>query len=242
MKVATPLVPIYSRSVTFPKTDGRDWEDAVALSHRSMRYAVADGVSVDSFASRDWAQSLVQAYVKAPAGASERETFERLQQDWAARRPTTDVRRAIFDAGSFATFLGISFQIDRDRTLWTASAVGDSCLFHVRKGVLVKSFPLTDSGQFNNTPPLVASHSAADDIERLGKRAAGELRKGDVILLATDELSQWALCQGQTSKLVWSLLCCLDQRSLNRLVLEERATGRMKADDISLVQISMNGR
>ena len=47
--------------------------------------------------------------------------------------------------------------IDKPEGYWKVAAYGDSCIFHIRNSNLIKSFPLSYSSEFNNTPNLISS-------------------------------------------------------------------------------------
>jgi hypothetical protein len=58
------------------------------------------------------------------------------------------------EQGTFATLLGL--EIDTDNC-WRSMAIGDSCLFVVRDGKLLHSFPIETASQFNHRPNLIGT-------------------------------------------------------------------------------------
>ena len=108
-----------------------------------------------------------------------------------------------FNQGAFATFLGVVV----DEGNWQALAVGDSCLFHIRDGAMLLAFPLTHSGQFGNSPWLIGSRTATDEVPlRRGLRASGDHQPGDRLRLMTDALSRWFLHAVEVGQQPWLLL------------------------------------
>src|SRR5262249_61547162 len=70
------------------------------------------------------------------------------------------MEEALSRGGAFAPFLGLVLEPNPDGPApwkWQAHAVGDSCLFLVRRGEPVLSFPLAHSAEFGSTPRLVGS-------------------------------------------------------------------------------------
>jgi hypothetical protein len=137
--------------------------------------------------------------------------------------------------GSFATLLGVTVSEGH----WCAIAVGDTCLFHVRDGAMLSSFPYTASAEFSARPVLVctaawAAQSMADAIHL----AEGELRTGDVIVMATDGLAQWLLRSVESDRQPWHVFD-EGKDALQSLVDEERASRRMRNDDVGCAWVAV---
>src|SRR5215471_15862792 len=169
-----------------------EYEDAYAVKPEALRFAVADGASETSFA-RQWAELLVEGFVQeAPSAAGLREFVTPLQAVWSERKAAD---------GAFSSLLGLS--IDGDR--WRAVAVGDTCLFVVRSGKMLRAFPLERAEQFSNRPSLLSSLSRAnvgvwDDIATV----EGELVEKDRLLLMTDALAHWFLVEAEMGRRPWA--------------------------------------
>jgi hypothetical protein len=248
---------IAARAFWLPKSPdaAEEWEDGVALSEATMRFAVADGASA-GFDSREWARALVTAYRddppargSPPHAAAEwlRRTGERhharsqdaRSQDVAAADAWMYTRAE--REGSFAAFLGLRFwPLPPDRLGWEAVAVGDCCLFHVRESRLLDTFPLRRPDQFTRRPDLVPS--APRSLSLLTSRVLikdGVAEPGDLFLLGTDEISKWLLGQGGTSP-VWRDLRDLRRAGFRALVEEQLAAGAMEADDMTLACLQVH--
>ena len=76
---------------------------------------------------------------------------------------------------------------------WTAWAVGDICLFHIRDGQLIASFPIGASADFNTTPQLYQSKAMRPTPQAVVTR--GELRPDDLLVFATDATAQRLLAE-----------------------------------------------
>ena len=138
-----------------------EYEDAYAVKPEALRFAVADGASETSFA-RQWAELLVEGFVQgAPSAAELRDFVTPLQAAWAegqkGKATAWYSERKAAD-GAFSSLLGVTIEGDR----WRALAIGDTCLFVVRSGKMLRAFPLERAEQFSNRPSLLSSISRAN--------------------------------------------------------------------------------
>jgi hypothetical protein len=202
------------------------------LPARATRFAVADGASESSFAGA-WARLLVETFVRGPVRWPA--WLTPLQERWAATVVTAPLpwyAEAKFEEGAFATLLGVVVEPRRRR--WRAWAIGDSCLFHLRRNRLLRAFPLIHSGEFGNAPRLVGSRSRPP----LWDRARGSWRAGDRLLLMTDALAQWFLRRVEAGRRPW--------RAVERLQRDEDFAqwlgklsdhGELRNDDVTLLTV-----
>jgi hypothetical protein len=182
------------RVFRLPKAGSRraEDEDGVAWSRRERRFAVADGASASAFA-RLWAHLLVHAYT---AGWLTPEALETdlapVQARWAAlvdRRPMPWYAMEQARRGAFAALVGLSLSADGG---WSALAVGDCCLFHLRRGALLVAFPVDDPDAFDNRPMLLGSRPVSNRrLRECGAiaTASGAWQPGDTFLLMSDALA-----------------------------------------------------
>ena len=241
-------IPIHWRSFSLVKQGhGADeYEDAAAADGARGRFAVADGASESSFAAL-WAGLLAREFVRAPLGRRRR---------WAAWLPPLRARwakeldgRALpwyaeekLRVGAFATFLGLVVRPSR----WRAVAVGDSCLFHLREGRLLRAFPLSRSDEFGNTPRLVGSRAPEPDaIEHQQLRAQGHCRADDRFLLATDALAQWFLRQVEGGNEPWPAVNRLLEPPADDAVFASwidklRESEGLRNDDVTLLVLDLS--
>ncbi|MFD3774765.1 hypothetical protein [Streptomyces sp. NPDC058612] len=128
------------------------------------------------------------------------------------------------------------------RWTWHAFALGDSCLFHLRDGQLITSFPIADADGFGITPQLLGSRNRdAALITERASTATGELRTDDELLLATDALAAWLLSHpeidsGGPGKQLGKL-ADLDQETFADWVQNQRDKSRMRNDDVALIRM-----
>jgi hypothetical protein len=227
-----------------------EYEDASAGDPDNGRFAVADGASEASFAG-SWARGLVEAFVSTPG------------KPWQDFTWLTDVRRnwskevdqlslpwyaeTKRDEGAYATLVGLALRqpvADKGGT-WRAVAVGDACLFHIRQGRLLASFPLTASAEFANNPPLIGSRPGPQDARGgLWEQGHGRWQPNDRFLLMTDALAQWFLRQTETEgnplAVIDELLGCADpQKAFSDWINRRRDRDGLRNDDVTLLVVDI---
>lgn len=226
-----------------------EYEDAAwprrAVRHdlRSFRVAAADGATETSFSGL-WARLLVRAY------GMGRLRPDRLTADLAplraAWRAEVGVRPLSWYAeekvrhGAYAALLGLSVRTDGT---WSAVAVGDTCLFHVRSGTLLLAFPITHSEGFSNRPVLIGTDPAGDGpMHKSLLETGGTCVPGDTWYLATDALAAWMVRVALSGGAPWPELdrLCLRPRSrFEAWLAARRADGTMRNDDVTLVRVAV---
>lgn len=198
-----------------------EYEDAFALSGDTLplRAAVADGATESAF-SGGWARAVAQQYVHAGPDAPLRDAIQQARRSWT---PPHDARwyvAAKAEQGAHAAVLGL--QIDPNG--WRAEAVGDCCLFWVRGGQLLESFPMASASEFSHRPALISSL----DESAQPKSASGTWKPDDTFLLATDAFAAWLLAQE-----VFPDLADLDG------LFERARTAGMRNDDVTALRVTI---
>jgi hypothetical protein len=245
-----------------------EYEDALAVRPHPgatgafagphLRVAVADGAS-ESFLAREWASRLVQTCTRRRQWGLE-PCLRRAVADWellvqhyveqrvAAARPLRWYEEIRLAQGAFATLLVLDLRAadGSGGGTWRTSAVGDVCVFQVRGDRCIAAVPLDGSQAFDLQPLLVPSKppslpALVDEAVRHGGRWEAE----DRFYLATDALSAWFLRTTETDGAPWSLLDELlqadgpDPDRFTAWVTAERASGRLRDDDVTLVRLEM---
>ena len=217
-----------------------EYEDAYAVKPEALRFAVADGASESSFA-RQWAELLVEGFVQdAPSAAGLAEFVTPLQAVWAegqkGKATAWYSERKAAD-GAFSSLLGVTVEGDR----WRAVAVGDSCLFVVRAGKLVRAFPLERAEQFNNGPSLLSSVGRSNaGVWSTVAAIEGELQEKDRLLLMTDALAQWFLVEAEMGRRPWAALAKVTTPEQFTAFIDcLRAGGALRNDDVTLVNVEV---
>lgn len=235
----------------FPKSGSSpaEWEDGFALSERKGTFAIADGASTSANARR-WAALLTGAAVMDPIQAHDRPSFGRWLhkrcEEFASCRAIDMANTAdqpwyateVANRHAYATLLVLQFS--PDLTTARALAVGDCLLVVVdTAGEALRTWPLTDAGQFGATPDLASSDP--DSVERVAATARLEritVPQGCSVLLMTDALAQWALDTHVDEPRLWGLLAKIGHDDLGELVATLRTEGHIVNDDVTFVRVT----
>lgn len=224
-----------------------------------FRAAVSDGATETSY-SREWAHELARGYATGRLeGSAPHSGISRLRARWLARvggRPLPWYAEEKLRMGAFAALVGITifdqpvhWAIGSSRTSrsetgrrWRATSAGDSCLFHVRRGRLLMSFPVNSSAQFTNRPRLLSSHPGRESPAKDSfSEIMGSWRTEDRFLLTTDALAAWLLRSYEGGR---DSLCVLENMVeeparfsawINRL----RRRGDIRNDDVTAMVVSV---
>jgi hypothetical protein len=224
------------------KSDEGQNEDSF---HRSAKgvYALSDGASV-SFDSASWARILVRRYARKPeftrewltdAIAEFRKLYDRDSLPW--------VQQASFDRGSFASLLGIRI-VDAGRLIQVLS-IGDSLAVLCDGDCIKATFPLSEAAEFSRSPQLLCTNPAQnvflDKMDLAYDLVADWTFRGlaqPALLCMTDALGHWLLSQRDRGRSPIGVLRKVrTAEAFARFVREERAAGRMKRDDTTLIAL-----
>jgi hypothetical protein len=216
-----------------------EYEDACACNISLGRFAISDGASESIFAG-EWAQELCESFVADDTkGGKIGPWLEAARSRWQTRvgeQPDVwHVAEKLRD-GSFATFLGVTVELEEIGGCFRAIAVGDSCLFLVRGGRLACAFPVDRAAAFGSRPQLIGSHGESK--VRVAA-ARGDLADGDSLLLMTDALAEWFLAAQERGGTPWRDLAGLSESGFADWVNVERKERRLKNDDVTLLTIEL---
>jgi len=168
--------------------------------------------------------------------------------------------------GAFAAFVGLHLACREGQSgWWMATAIGDSCLFQVRRHELLTAFPLTRPEDFTNRPHLLSTHvppngtdahsftalrnggllGAASEGAASLTRIEGGWTSGDRFYLMTDALGQWFLTchlQGsQPERFLSPLLAGSNEHEFEAFVMAAREAGELRNDDVTLCALLVKG-
>jgi hypothetical protein len=228
-----------------PKEGNSDaqYEDAFAVSSVDspvFTVALADGASSAGFA-RDWAERLTKTFVAAngfPDTDDEAAAIiAHLGREWretAAEKAVSWHAQEKLENGSAATLLVVTF--DTVARTWKARAMGDICIFLIRKEKLRYAFPLTRAAQFNDRPTLLSTEIGSRVLMPVAIRYEEKYEPGDRFLLMTDAFSQWFLKEFESRRRPWNDFPTT-QLALASWLKPRRDKGLMKNDDVTLLDL-----
>ncbi|MHB8625887.1 MAG: protein phosphatase 2C domain-containing protein [Aggregatilineales bacterium] len=198
--------------------------------------AVADGATETSFSGL-WAQRLVDAFVGQRLERIMPNTICDLAGEWDAAiaertraKPLPWYAEEKLKKGAFATLAGLHVRADG---WWMALCVGDSCVFQLRPGAWIKSFPYSQPSHFNNSPLLWSTNTAQNTCVE-PKRTHGKWKSGDYFLLMTDALAHYFLSDETVRAQIHH---GLDQESFEALIQAARHDKLCKNDDVTLLTV-----
>lgn len=207
-----------------------------------LRFAIGDIANNSSFPGT-WAGMLVADFVES-GGEHLIERIRYLQQIWRTSINWESLKwneEAKAKRGDNSTFLGLTFfpSQDREKGVWKATAIGDSCLFHIRDNDILHQFPLQKASEFNDFPTL--SSSVDKNYQKLIadiKFAYGEYRLDDIFILATDALAEWFLRSYEKGEKPWIPLIEIESiREYREFIHMLRICKNIKDDDTSYLKV-----
>lgn len=238
------------RQLLLPKLDhdASECEDAIAVNMHTARFAVADGAT-EAFHAQRWARNLAEHWVQSEStltledfrkwvteeGRELHDSWNGLTLSWYSEEKARN--------GSFAAFVGVELDFTAGTPSWKAIALGDACLLHCRGKTLLKSLPLSRSESFNSAPVLVASNAKLHESTMQSVVIdSGSCENGDVLLLMSDAAASWCLQRFETGEFEPDFLTARTDEELNRFFDDERQAGRIRNDDLAIMQIEIKRR
>lgn len=194
-----------------------DYSDAFFpdCPRRSNVFVLSDGAT-QGMLNREWARILVKSFSDLSKPRSDikellRETIDKSIVEWnkireqyvANKNSVLDENeyRWLFEYGSSATFLGLTFDSD----YWEAIAIGDTCSFVLDKKENCFPFPIEEQSNFTDSPKLISSLPDRNtDMDQHIKHVKEKLEKENTFYLMTDALAHWFLSEYKMGKKPWN--------------------------------------
>ncbi len=228
-------------------------QDAFALDPARGIAVVADGVASAIF-SRRWAGILVEATVAEPPDPNDEAAFarwlKRQRQTWSEQIDVGSLawfQKAKLAAGAFSTLLWVSLQpagqppaAESGCYRMQSFAIGDSCLFHVRAGEVLRTFPVETSQQFETDPIVLGSADRGRD--RLMEFVSYDdvCHAGDLLVLCSDAVADWALRGIESgSPPAWDDYWNMSEESWQDEIVALRNQRQMRYDDTTLILLRL---
>ncbi|MFH8610254.1 hypothetical protein ACH4D5_22515 [Streptomyces sp. NPDC018029] len=231
-----------------------------------LAVGMSDGAT-ESVLAKDWAHLLARSAAQHAwendnvfGAGSSFESFARsavsLWEPWLEKytaerttrgNPLKWYEQAKLTAGASATLL----MLRMDPTpgggwRWRCAALGDSCLFHVREGKVLRSFPVQEPDEFGVTPNLF--NSLNHDSALIAARTLfleGACEAGDRLLLMTDALAHWFLSATDHAQVLGELSEFSGPHDGPRFtdwLQKLRSEGALHNDDVAVVRIDVEGK
>lgn len=219
-----------------------------------VRLVVSDGAT-ESFLSGQWARLMSHCVatndlphrrwadaIKVAVEEWPRELSAYREDRNQRNKPITWYEEPGLERGAEATLLAMRIRNSRDDQpgYWWSMAVGDATLFHVRGDSCVRAFPVGRSADFGTSPHLVRSLDIDGQFKQRLKKTQGSWQPEDLFFLCTDALAAWFLERKEASETPWRTWRDFgsdDCQQFDSWVEQERSSGRLKNDDVTLVRL-----
>lgn len=187
MRSSRPLLKAVLRTTAKRGHGSHENEDHAAENLAVGRFSVSDGAST-SARSDVWSKLLADTFVQGqdPLDPHELADLRRRWWDLVFHDELPWYAHEKLASGSAATFVGLRISGD----IYESTAVGDSCLFHIRQDELVLAAPYDHWTQFSRFPPLVMTNHGDPPFQEHHWSGGGRLIEGDVLVLATDAVAK----------------------------------------------------
>ncbi|RSM26038.1 hypothetical protein C5B76_10725 [Aeromonas salmonicida] len=222
-----------------------DNEDAYRIAQERGRVVLSDGAS-ESFDAKSWANLLVDECIDtAPLDEALSSCIQKYN---LLHDPSTLSwsKAAAYERGSFATMLIV--QDDPIHENVSVSALGDSLAVWSDGHNLLDTTPYSCADQFTQKPTLLATRnelnpllSDTNSVFLTQKDWSYRDNQTHLLLCMTDALGAWLLHHQEhgDSLALERLISIRSQKELQELVETERATGKLRRDDTTLILISL---
>jgi hypothetical protein len=227
-----------------------EYEDAFApetapeAELSEFRCAVSDGATETSFSGL-WAKILCKAY------NDKNFDIEKLQAEWLKAVSGQNLpwyAEQKLESGAYAAIVGLCLRKEKNGLSWSARALGDSCLFHLRDGKILKVLPIEKWEAFDYTPALISTKQSANlGLLLQQDHEVGTCNDGDLFYLMTDAISKWFLRRNAEDEDAVNVLESIQNADdFCRLVNDERQVrdneGRHKMpnDDVTWTRVAVN--
>ena len=248
-------------------------EDVVSVDRGRRCFVISDGATIPSY-SAEWARALCRRAVECPPPAvdlGDSSAAEATAQAFAAQLdswlldavkywgPEIPWERLVRPAmlnkareGTAASLAGMEVlgPMEGGKVRLRCWALGDSCIFHIRQRKIVWAGPLATSADFGCGPLLLLTRPGLGEVYARSWRCwEGALEAGDVVLMATDALSEFlfknfeAATEGNVMTWLEVMQSCRGEeawRQFEEFVTRSRQGGEMRNDDVSVIIVRWN--
>ncbi|KAF0248785.1 MAG: hypothetical protein FD167_1810, partial [bacterium] len=123
---------------------------------------------------------------------------------------------------------------------WQAMAVGNSCLFQIRRDHLNYAFPLNRSDQFNNSTFISSITNKNQQIWRQFHQCQEICYETDLFFLMTDSLAKWFLLEYEAGRKPWAELYYLEsQDEFQSFITNLRNASQILNNDVTLLTFQL---
>ena len=233
-----------------------EYQDAFRVDAARGIAVVADGVASAIF-SRQWAEILTEAIVADAPDPQDKQAFGRWlhqrRQEWSEQIDVSCLawfQRAKLPVGAFSTLLWVRLlETEEDRPgafgayRLQGFAIGDSCLFHVRHGEVVRTFPIQKAAELQADPVAIGSVDLKRD-QLLQFVTLDEFCfPDDLLVLCTDAVTEWALRLKESGgSPAWDEYWSMTQQDWEEEIAGLRDRRQMRYDDATFILLRVTAQ
>jgi hypothetical protein len=244
------------RAYWLPKDtqDPSRYEDAFEVDPARGLAAICDGVSSTLFSGR-WADILAKATVAQPPQVGSPEGLDawlnHYREAWSATIDESSLawhQKPKLLEGAASTLLWIELaapgnhdEVARPFRL-RSYAIGDCCLFHVRDGQVLQTFPILESARFDSNPQVIRSVVKRSDVVAF-EAMESSCNPADLLVLCTDAIGAWLMRQLEAGfPLDWDAFWETTPEDWQQWLVELRQGNQIRFDDSTMVLLRVAGR
>ncbi len=199
---------IYTTTIPKPGENPENCQDACETNVANQRFAISDGVTRSLFPA-EWSKLLVDGFVNDEEKDIENLFNKRSWQEWLhpkqAKWESTAKERVselndpkyyfirnqyVERKPAAATFIGIR-KAPNFGNICQVMLIGDSCIFHFKKGEKVSTYPIKKIEEFDSHPSTFFSYADKSLDSPIFMQL--KIDSGDYLLLCTDAISKFLI-------------------------------------------------
>ena len=236
-------------SFSLPKRSEKTNQDAIAISPDERVFAIADGVSQAPF-SQIWSKKVVNKFIKKPLDISDlneqkiKDWLADIRKEWRTEIDQGKASELILDLakkeGGATTFLGMIIQKKKKkRQKLQLFGIGDTNMFLVKKNEITRKsdvvgWPVTSVESF--TDRTNALFSLDNTLQGIPELKEFNVKRGDIVILATDALAKWILKSANLGQRPWSKIL-KNKNDIANFIDKLRYTNKIDDDDTTCIII-----
>ena len=236
-------------SFSLPKRNEKTNQDAIAISPDERVFAIADGVSQSPF-SQIWSKKVVNKFIKKPLDISDlneqkiKDWLADIRKEWGSEIDQGKASELILDIakkeGGSTTFLGMIIKKKKKkRQKLQLFGIGDTNMFLVKKNEItgkldMMGWPVTSVESF--TDRTNALFSLDNTLQGIPELKEFNVKRGDIVILATDALAKWILKSANLGQRPWSKIL-KNKNDIANFIDKLRYTNKIDDDDTTCIII-----
>ena len=225
-------------------------QDAIAISPGERIFAIADGVSQSPF-SQIWSNKIVTKFIEEPFVSDLNEQklkdwLEDIRKEWSSEidqqksheqseKANSLILEMARERGGSTTFLGMIIQeMKKKYQKLQLFGIGDTNMFLIRNKKIKYSFPIISVESFTDRTKGLSSID--NTLQGIPELKEFNVKRGDIVILATDALAKWILKSANLGQRPWSKIL-KKKNDIANFIDKLRYTNKIDDDDTTCIII-----